>query len=111
MEQGTEKGEQVSMLYAGPLPDAKIVLPMGEFRLFAEIHEEAGAYAVFDINKRFPTYMPDQQAYEAIDLQAELKKYADNDSFILLQIVLQFLKLTFPYQLNRIQKIGPPPEW
>ena len=73
----TASGELTSMLYAGPLPDAKIVLPMGEFHLIAEIHEEAGAYAVYDINVRFPTYLPDQEEYESLDIAAELKKYAE----------------------------------
>ena len=91
------------MLYAGPLPDAKIVLPMGEFRIFAEIHEEAGAYAVFDINKRFPTYMPDQQAYEAIDLQAELKKYAEiGDQARVSQLLLADVGKTYYVLLEKL---------
>ena len=73
----TDRGERTSMLYAGPLPDAKVVLPMGEFHLIAEIHEEAGAYAEFDISTRFPTYLPDQQEYESLDITAMLKKYAE----------------------------------
>ena len=73
----TDRGMRTSMLYAGPLPDAKVVLPFGEFHLIAEIHEEAGAYAEFDINTRFPTYLPDQQEYESIDVAAMLKKYSE----------------------------------
>ena len=65
------------MLYSGPLPEAKVVLPMGEFHLIAEIHEEAGAYAEFDIDTRFPTYLPDQQDYEKVDIRAMLAKYAE----------------------------------
>ena len=73
----TDRGMRTSMLYAGPLPDAKVVLPFGEFHLIAEIHEEAGAYAEFDIDLRFPTYLPDQQDYEKLDIRAMLKKYAE----------------------------------
>ena len=73
----TDRGETSSMLYAGPLPDAKVVLPMGEFHLVAEIHEEAGAYAEFDISTKFPTYLPDQQEYESIDVAALLKEYSE----------------------------------
>ena len=73
----TDRGERTSMLYAGPLPDAKVVLPMGEFHLIAEIHEEAGAYAEFDISTRFPTYLPDQAEYESLDITAMLKKFAE----------------------------------
>ena len=65
------------MLYSGPLPEAKVVLPMGEFHLIAEIHEEAGAYAQFDIDTRFPTYLPDQQDYEKVDIRAMLARYAE----------------------------------
>ena len=73
----TDRGERTNMLYAGPLPEAKVVLPLGEFHLIAEIHEEAGAYAEFDIDLRFPTYLPDQQDYEKLDIRAMLKKYAE----------------------------------
>ena len=73
----TDRGERTSMLYAGPLPDAKVVLPMGEFHLIAEIHEEAGAYAEFDISMRFPTYLPDQQEYESLDIAKMLEKYSE----------------------------------
>ena len=43
------------MLYAGTLDEVKVVFPVGEFHLYAEIHEEAGAYATYDINIKFPT--------------------------------------------------------
>ena len=43
------------MLYSGPLSEAKVLLPVGEFRLYAEINEEAGAYATYVINPKFST--------------------------------------------------------
>ena len=51
----TPRGNQTTMLYAGTLDEVKVVFPVGEFHLFAEIHEEAGAYATYDINIKFPT--------------------------------------------------------
>ena len=89
MKENTDRGVQTSLLYAGPLPDAKVVLPMGEFHLVAEIHEEAGAYAEYDISTRFPTYLPDQQDYEKMDVTADLKKYAEiGDQARISQILL-----------------------
>jgi hypothetical protein len=43
----TSAGNQTTMLYAGPLPASEVVLPVGEFELFAEIYDEANAFAVF----------------------------------------------------------------
>ena len=31
----TDKGTEMSVLYSGPLPDAKVVLPLGTFELLA----------------------------------------------------------------------------
>lgn len=73
----TDKGTEMSVLYSGPLPDAKVVLPLGTFELMAEIHEEAGAYTKFQINPRFPTYLPDEADYKAVDLTAMLKRFAE----------------------------------
>ena len=38
---------QILVLYSGPLSEAKVIFPVGEFKLYAEIHEEAGAYATY----------------------------------------------------------------
>ena len=65
------------MLYSGPLPDAKVVLPLGTFELMAEVHEEAGAYTKHQIEARFPTYLPDEKDYKAVDLTAMLKRYSE----------------------------------
>ena len=37
------------MLYAGPLPAAEVVLPVGEFELFAEVYDEANAYGIYEV--------------------------------------------------------------
>lgn len=73
----TPDGTQESILYSGPLPEALVVLPFGEFHLYAEIHEEAGAYATYDVSKRFTTYLPDEEEYKAIDMAALLKQYKE----------------------------------
>ena len=69
----TERGNQTTMLYSGTLDEVKVVFPVGEFHLYAEIHEEAGAYAIYDINHKFPTTLPDKDDYDAMDIEAELK--------------------------------------
>ena len=69
----TPKGNQTTMLYSGTLDEITAVFPVGEFHLYAEIHEEAGAYAVYDINPKFPTTLPDQDDYEAVNIDAWLK--------------------------------------
>jgi hypothetical protein len=37
------------MLYAGPLPASEVVLPVGEFELYAEVYDEANAYGVYEV--------------------------------------------------------------
>jgi hypothetical protein len=40
-------GNQTTMLNAGPLPAAEVVLPVGQFALYAEVYDEANAYGVY----------------------------------------------------------------
>jgi hypothetical protein len=42
-------GNQTTMLNAGPLPAAEVVLPVGEFALYAEVYDEANAYGVYQV--------------------------------------------------------------
>ena len=63
------------MLYSGPLSEAKVIFPVGEFQLYAEIHEEAGAYATYVINPKFSTVLPDEDDYNAANIQELLKEY------------------------------------
>ena len=51
----TPRGNETRLLYAGPLDNAKAVFGFGKFHLFAEIWDEAGAFATFDINTAFTT--------------------------------------------------------
>ncbi len=62
-------------LYTGPAPETTAVLPMGQFHLYAKITEEAGAYALYDINVRFPTVMPDEAQYYEFDVLSKVRYY------------------------------------
>ena len=73
----TPKGDEITMLYAGPLSEAKVIFPVGEFRLIAEIHEEAGAYTTYTINPKFSTVLPDEADYNSVDIQALLDQYTE----------------------------------
>jgi hypothetical protein len=37
----TDKGNITTPLYSGPNREAEVILPVGDFHLYAEIHEEA----------------------------------------------------------------------
>ena len=73
----TARGNETKLLYAGPLDNAKAVFGVGKYHLFAEIWEEAGAYALYDIDTAFKTEMPNQEQYENYDLIADLKAFKD----------------------------------
>mgnify|MGYP000150002773 CR=1 FL=1 len=72
MTQQKARGEETTVLAAGPLAETKAVLPVGEFFLFAEIHDEAGAFATFPISTTFNVFLPDQTDYEEVDMKAAL---------------------------------------
>jgi hypothetical protein len=61
------------LLYSGAMPETTVVLPMGQFYLFASIEESAGAYATYDINLRFPTIMPSEEQYYAYGVLSTIK--------------------------------------
>jgi hypothetical protein len=44
---------------------------------YAEIHEEAGAFTVSDIDTAFMLVMPTQDQYESYDIRADIKKFKD----------------------------------
>ncbi|XP_059084074.1 uncharacterized protein LOC131881274 [Tigriopus californicus] len=71
-----ENGNETTLLYSGPTNEAVVVFPVGEFHLYAEIHEEAQAYALFDIDERLPIILPEQDEYEALNLDASIKNFA-----------------------------------
>lgn len=71
-----ENGNETTLLYSGPTSEAIVVFPVGEFHLYAEIHEEAQAYALFDIDERLPIILPEQDEYEALNLDEAIKKFA-----------------------------------
>ena len=65
------------VLYSGPLSEAKVIFPVGEFKLYVEIHEEAGAYSTFVINPKFSTVLPDEDDYNAANVDELLKQYSE----------------------------------
>ena len=52
-------GNQTTMLNAGPLPAAQVVLPVGEFALYAEVYDEANAYGVYQVKMVFGIFSDD----------------------------------------------------
>lgn len=68
---------ETSILYTGPLPESKVILPLGQFQLYAEVRDEAGAFNTFVISELFPTVLPDEADYKNLDLSAMLKSYSD----------------------------------
>ena len=59
----TPRGNETRLLYAGPLDNSKAVFGVGKYHLFAEIHEEAGAYTVYDIDTTFVTVLPTREGF------------------------------------------------
>ena len=85
----TARGNETRLLYAGPLDNAKALFGVGKYHLFAEIWEEAGAFAVYDIDKAFKTVMPTQEQYENYDKTADLKAFQDVGDSSRIAMILQ----------------------
>ena len=68
------------MLYSGPTNGATVVFPVGVFRLYAEIHEEAEAYTTFEIEPSFLGYLPTQQEYEAYSMTDAVAQHGSNQA-------------------------------
>ena len=85
----TPRGNETRLLYAGPLDSSKAVFGVGKFHLFAEIWDEAGAFATFDIDTAFTTILPSQEQYEAYDIAADVKKFKDTGDAGRIAMILQ----------------------
>lgn len=85
----TDKGNKTTLLYSGPTREAEVVFPAGKFHLFAEIHEEAEAFTVFDIDVKFNIYLPDQEEYEAFNLDEQLALYTSTGDQARVSQILQ----------------------
>ena len=85
----TPRGNETRLLYAGPLDNSKAVFGVGKFHLFAEIWDEAGAYANFDIDTSFTTLLPTQEQYEAYDIAADIKAFKDVGDAGRISMILQ----------------------
>ena len=73
----TPRGNETRLLYAGPLDNSKAVFGVGKYHLFAEIWDEAGAFANFDIDTSFTTILPTQEQYDSYDIKADIKSFKD----------------------------------
>ena len=89
MVEHTDRGPKTSVLYSGPTAEAKIVLPVGEFHLFVEVHEEAEAFAIYDIDLKFPVYLPTEEEYNGHDFDAVIGNFADTGDDARVQQMLQ----------------------
>ena len=56
---------------------------------FVEIHEEAGAFTVADIDTAFTLVMPTQDQYESYDIRADIKKFKDIGDASRIAMILQ----------------------
>ena len=54
-----------------------------------EIHEEAGAFTVADIDTAFTLVMPTQDQYESYDIRADIKKFKDIGDASRIAMILQ----------------------
>ena len=77
MVQQSDRGNTTTVLYSGPGRESRALLPLGEFHLFAEIHEELESFATFHIDTKFPTYMPDEEEYKALGVGSVIKESSD----------------------------------
>ena len=107
MVEQTARGNETRLLYAGPLDNTKAVFGVGRFHLFAgdtsnqtvpillrcvpEIHEEAGAFTVADIDTAFALVMPTQDQYESYDIRADIKKFKDIGDASRIAMILQVI--------------------
>ena len=60
-----------------------------------EIHEEAGAFTVADIDTAFALVMPTQDQYESYDIRADIKKFKDIGDASRIAMILQVLSQIF----------------
>ena len=77
------------MLGAGPLDNIKAVLGVGIFHLYAEIWDEAGAFAIYNIDQEFTTILPTQEQYESYDINADIKEFKDVGDAPRIAMILQ----------------------
>ena len=56
-----------------------------------EIHEEAGAFTVADIDTAFALVMPTQDQYESYDIRADIKKFKDIGDASRIAMILQVI--------------------
>lgn len=48
------------------------LFPVGRYKIYAEIHEEAGAFAKYVIKEKFDVLIPDKAEYDAFDVAVKI---------------------------------------
>ena len=78
-----------TVLFSGPLNFIQVVLPLGSYVVYAEIFDEAGAFATFIIKKNMNLLLPDKVEFDAFDIaeQIEIAKF-NGDKVRLSQILM-----------------------
>ncbi len=66
--------EQITIIYAGPLQVAYAYFPFGSFEVFAEIFEEAGAFATYEIKRSLDLILPSEEVYNDFDVQKRVEE-------------------------------------
>ena len=89
-----------TVLFSGPLNFIQVVLPLGSYVVYAEIFDEAGAFATFIIKKNMNLLLPDKVEFDDFDIaeQIEIAKFNGDKvrlSQILMADVLILLKKIF----------------
>ena len=60
-------------MFSGPINTIKTVLPLGEFMVFAEIYEEAGAFTRFMIKETIHILLPDETEFNAFNFAEKIE--------------------------------------
>lgn len=70
-------GDPPIVLKASSSPETKVVLPVGRYRIEAQIHDSAGAYSTFVIKHNFNSYLPTQSDYNATQVDSQLQFFTN----------------------------------
>lgn len=76
------------ILSSGPLKEINAVFPIGSFKIYAEIHDEAGAFAVYIVKEKLDILIPDKAEYDAFDFTAKVLAAKTNGNKNLLSQML-----------------------
>ena len=88
--------DEVSLLYSSPTETTKVRFPYGNFRVMAEIFDEAGAYSTYEIADLVTFVLPDEDDYYSFDVANSLSlASAAGDQFSISQILAADVNIHF----------------